>query len=118
MIEKNLSEEEIIEMFLNYIDNSIYNYAVMLDGSWGSGKTFFVKEKLVPAIENREEEIHDNNPEYKKRKVLYVSLYGITNTSEISRLLYVELRHSIAMIKEHTKSDTGNKIMSWVGTGE
>lgn len=117
MKDNYLSEEEIIENFINYIDSSIYDYAVMLDGEWGSGKTFFVKEKLVPAIENREEKLQEDNPDYQKRKVLYVSLYGITDTSEISRLLYVELSHSIDALNERTKSSTGKKIMSWIGVG-
>ena len=41
-----LSSEEIIKSFLSYLDDSIYSYAYLLDGSWGSGKTFFVKEYL------------------------------------------------------------------------
>ena len=51
-----LTSEEIITSFLNYLDNTIYSYAYMLDGSWGSGKTFFVKNMLIPAIEKRERE--------------------------------------------------------------
>lgn len=45
-----LSSEEIIKSFLSYLDDSIYSYAYLLDGSWGSGKTFFVKEILIPSI--------------------------------------------------------------------
>ena len=80
-----LSSEEIIASFLNYLDNTIYSYAYMLDGSWGSGKTFFVKNMLIPAIEKREEEKKTCNPVYKEKKILYVSLYGIKDTEEISR---------------------------------
>lgn len=92
----------------------------MLDGSWGSGKTFFVKNMLIPAIEKREEEKKTCNPVYKEKKILYVSLYGIKDTEEISRLLYIELRHVIA---EELTPDVPDKIQSckarlssWIGT--
>lgn len=51
-----LLSEEIVESFFKYLDNTIYNYAYMIDGSWGSGKTFFVKERLIPAIIEYEKE--------------------------------------------------------------
>ena len=117
-----LSSEEIIESFFKYLDNTIYNYAYMLDGSWGSGKTFFVKEKLIPAIAQHEKEKQKIDPEYKEKRVLYVSLYGIKDTEEISRLLYLELRRvstgdivkdSILEFVDNNKS----KISSWIGTG-
>ena len=49
-----LSTKEIIDIFKKYLDNTVYNYAFMLNGSWGSGKTYFVKESLIPAIQNHE----------------------------------------------------------------
>lgn len=41
-----LTDEEIINIILKYIDENIYNYAVMIDGEWGCGKTYFVREAL------------------------------------------------------------------------
>ena len=54
-----LSSGEIIKSFLSYLDDSIYSYAYLLDGSWGSGKTFFVKEILIPSIVKHEKEKKD-----------------------------------------------------------
>lgn len=117
-----LSSEEIVESFLNYLDDTIYNYAYMLDGSWGSGKTFFVKEILVPSIVQHEKEKQIKNLEYEVKRVLYVSLYGIKDTEEISRLLYIELRKILT--EELTKDKTPDlakdkkaRIASWIGTG-
>lgn len=117
-----LSPEEIVENFLEYLDNSKYSYAFMLDGTWGTGKTFFVKEQLIPAVMQHETEKHAANHEYKEKKVLYVSLYGIKETDEISRLLYVELRR--AYTDEVTKNQfpdivekNKSKITSWIGKG-
>lgn len=32
---KYLSDEEIINVIKSYIDEKLYNYAVMIDGEWG-----------------------------------------------------------------------------------
>lgn len=117
-----LSSEEIIEDFINYIEDPIYNYAYMIDGSWGSGKTYFVKKELIPAIEKNEEKKKKDNAEYQEKRVLYVSLYGIKETEEISRLLFLELHR----IKLETLSSTKigkvfqkhkTKITTYVGSG-
>lgn len=94
-MEKCLNDSEIIEVVKEYIDNAIYNYAVMIDGEWGSGKTFFVKNNLLNAIEQYENEKASRNYTYKPRKVLYISLYGISSTEEISNEIYMSLYKSI-----------------------
>lgn len=117
-----LSPNEIVENVLEYLDNTIYNYAFMIDGSWGVGKTFFVKEKLILAIDECEEKKRSENSEYKKKRILYVSLYGIKDTDEISRLLYLELlRINSTQLTKEKMSDSDNqeksRISSWIGTG-
>ena len=119
-----LSTKEIIDIFKKYLDNTVYNYAFMLNGSWGSGKTYFVKESLIPAIQNHEFQKNKINPQYKQRQVLYISLYGIKDTEEISRLLYMQLRNDLAekatgglITSERTRMisslfGTGGKIIS------
>lgn len=70
-----LSSEEIIEDFINYIEDPIYNYAYMIDGSWGSGKTHFVKKVLIPAIEKYQAEKKKDNIEYQEKKFsMYLSM--------------------------------------------
>ena len=94
-MEKCLNDGEIIEVVKEYIDNAIYNYAVMIDGEWGSGKTYFVKNNLLNAIEKYENEKASRNYLYTPRKVLYISLYGISSTEEISNEIYMSLYKSI-----------------------
>lgn len=94
-MEKCLNDGEIIEVVKEYIDNAIYNYAVMIDGEWGSGKTYFVKNNLLNAIEQYENEKASKNYLYTPRKVLYISLYGISSTEEISNEIYMSLYKSI-----------------------
>ena len=42
------SQQEIISGIKVYINECYSDYAVMLNGSWGSGKTYFVKNELIP----------------------------------------------------------------------
>src|SRR5262245_26147548 len=69
---------EIIEIFKSYVQKRDTDYAIMITGSWGSGKTFFWKKKIVPELERMRNPVSG-----KKYKCLYVSLNGIQDTSEL-----------------------------------
>ena len=56
------------EYILNYLENDKTNTALLMKGSWGIGKTYYIKESLIPFLEN------------KGKKVVFVSLYGIRFT--------------------------------------
>lgn len=84
-----LSDTEIIEVIKSYIAEKLYNYAVMIDGEWGSGKTYFVKEILIPKLKDWEKEkviiktiINPKNHLYlfiwseKGRRYKQIHLYG------------------------------------------
>ena len=47
---KYLKENEIEQIIVDYIMKEKNNYAILLDGDWGSGKTFFIKNKIIPKI--------------------------------------------------------------------
>ena len=49
-----LTNDEIIEAILHYVDEDLYNYAVLIDGEWGCGKTYFIKEHLYDELERHE----------------------------------------------------------------
>jgi len=98
-----LSEDETVGTLINYLDNSIYNYAVMIDGGWGSGKTHFAKNKLIEALDEHEKKKVEKAKSEKSstRKVIYTSAYGITDPSEISSQVLLEL------------SDIGKKVATF-----
>lgn len=66
-----------IEDYLDYYFDGKKNfeYAVLLNGAWGSGKTWFVKKYL----EKKEDQ---------GKKICYVSLNGITKTSLIDEAIF------------------------------
>ena len=77
-----LSNDEIIKVMLEYIEEDKYKSAILINGEWGSGKTFFITEKLSKVIKNK---IKNDG------KYIYVSLYGVENVEELSNKLYSEI---------------------------
>ena len=73
-------KNEHIEDYLNYYCNLDQSpeYAILLKGAWGSGKTWFIKKYC--------EKLEDND-----KKSLYVSLYGITDFAEIDNIFFQQL---------------------------
>ena len=68
------ANDKIIEEIKKYIDDSFYDYAVMIDGEWGSGKTYFVKNELMKEVEDH---IKNKNDEDSVKKIIYLSLYDL-----------------------------------------
>ncbi len=71
------TNKHITEYLEYYLDlNNAPEYAVMLCGEWGSGKTWFIKEFVS---------------QHNKYKYLRVSLYGITSPREIEDAFYEQM---------------------------
>lgn len=84
---KYLSEEEIKNELNDYIYNVNIKYATLLNGSWGSGKTFFIKMY----IEELEQKYKENKKDNKYKKPVYISLYGLNNVSEVKNKIVLSL---------------------------
>lgn len=52
--EKQMEEqmEELVESILDYVRADYTDYAVMINGEWGSGKTYFWNNKVRNKIES------------------------------------------------------------------
>lgn len=75
-----MSQNEEIKKYLHYYA-SLRNsplFAILLKGPWGAGKTWFIKR----VIEEFEAD---------KKKVLYISLYGVTSTQQIQEEFFRQL---------------------------
>lgn len=79
------NHDEITAMIKNYIDSSMYKYAVLIDGEWGCGKTHFVENVL---IEKLKEHIKSSS---KYKHIIYTSLYGVSSIQDASSKLYLSL---------------------------
>ena len=90
-----MTYDEMNSFILNYLKNDITGRAIMLTGEWGSGKSYYVKNTLKPFLEDKENGKH---------KCVIVSLYGLSDISEISKAIYTELR----TIKKTPSSEAAN----------
>lgn len=111
MENKFLSDNEIIETIKEYIDDTIYNRAILIDGAWGTGKTFFIKNKLIKELEADEKSKKDKG--YKEKKIIYMSLYGIDSTVDITNEIYLKsINIDDTDSKMYSISKLGGKILS------
>lgn len=69
-----MTAESIIEEVINYLKDDKYICALMIDGEWGCGKTYFVKNELIHVIEKEK---------LNRKEIRYISLYGCKNIEEI-----------------------------------
>lgn len=87
---KILNDDDIVSIVIKYIDENLYNYAVMIDGDWGCGKTYFVKEYLIDKIEQNETEKKKKDEDYNIKRIVYISLYGVKSVDEVSKQVFME----------------------------
>lgn len=71
-------DEERNNYIYNYLINDKTNSAILLNGTWGIGKTYYINSSLIPFLKNR------------NKGLVYVSLYGIKNKEELSHSIFVE----------------------------
>lgn len=91
--------EDLVESILDYIRADYTDYAVMINGEWGSGKTYFWNNK----VRNKIESMQLNGKRY---KTIYMSLYGISNLEEISKKIFIE---TTQLMDKNLKKYMGSK---------
>lgn len=72
-----MQEKQFVDEIIRYLKDENYRYAVLIDGNWGCGKTYFVLHDLKEAIEKND-----------KRNIKYISLYGCNSIEEIEKNVY------------------------------
>ena len=103
--------EDLVESILDYIRSDYTDYAIMINGEWGSGKTYFWNHK----IRNRIENMHINGKQY---TTIYMSLYGISNLEEISKKIFIETTQLMDKnLKKFMNSHNQTNIPEYAKTG-
>jgi len=78
-----MTNDELNHYIKHYIEKDKTGRAIMLTGAWGIGKSYYIKNNLVPFLEKSENGSH---------QCVVVSLYGLSSLSEISKSIYLEAR--------------------------
>ena len=86
--------DELSRFILHYLEKDLTGRALMLTGPWGIGKSYYIKNSLIPFLSSHGESSH---------QCIVVSLYGLTSISEISKAIYLEAR----MKKLQPKTEVG-----------
>jgi KAP family P-loop domain. len=105
-----MTESQITQEILRYIEDSSYNYAVLIDGEWGCGKTFFVKNKLIASVIS-----HEGQKDV-SRKVKYISLYGCKSIQDIQENLVWSVSEEVPKIVEGEQGNKTNSLASKVSS--
>lgn len=74
-----MTTDNIRDIFEDYITMPSVQNALLINGAWGSGKTFFWKNKLAPIASAR------------GQKVIYVSLNGIRKIEALEHLMFIRM---------------------------
>ncbi len=75
--------DDLLESILDYVRSDYTDYAIMINGEWGSGKTYFWNNRIKQKIES----LKLNGKRY---RTIYMSLYGISNLEDISKKIFIE----------------------------
>lgn len=103
--------EDLVESILDYIRADYTDYAIMLNGEWGSGKTYFWNNK----VKNKIETMSFNGRRY---TTIYMSLYGISNLEDISKKIFIETTQLMDKnLKKFMDANGQNNIPEYAKTG-
>ncbi|MBR2290262.1 MAG: hypothetical protein IJ867_06735 [Clostridia bacterium] len=114
--------EDLVESILDYVRADYTDYAIMINGEWGSGKTYFWNNQVKRKIESL-------NLNGRKYTTIYMSLYGISNLEDISKKIFIETtqlmdknlkkymdNHEQSVIPEYAK--TGLEMSNFFGVSK
>lgn len=92
-----MDDDKILDILNKYIENPKMQYAILIDGEWGSGKTYFIKNKFVK----------DN------KNIIYIPLNGMKNREEIDKKIYYKILEN--NIPDNITKSKGIKLVKKTG---
>jgi len=83
---------ELVSILSEYLKEKKTDYSLLITGAWGSGKTYFLKNTLFPMIGGIDVEVqHGSHINKEKCSPLYISLFGVSEITEIDKRVFLEL---------------------------
>ena len=76
-----MTSKEIVDAVISYVRDENAKYAILIDGTWGSGKTYLYENYLVDAIDSVEVKKNE------RKQNVYISLYGISSIDSLAKQL-------------------------------
>ena len=96
---------QIDKIITDYVLSKDTDYAIMIDGEWGAGKSWYWENVLTKQIEEipTGDNVEDNSSKYKVAKI---SLFGISSVDDLRIKIFEET--STLFANKHVK--TGVKL--------
>jgi len=89
-------KKDIIKAIQAYIYRESVQYAIMIDGPWGIGKTHFIQNEVIPACRNVE--------------FLYLSLYGVNSLEKIESLVQSKVRSRLSVVGQGVNAEALQQV--------
>ena len=83
-----MTNKELSSYIRHYVEKDQTKSAIMLTGEWGTGKSHYIKNELLPFLASNG-----------KHKCILISLYGLSSVSDISKSIYLEARLGVLNAK-------------------
>lgn len=106
-----MNEQQIVEEVNRYLVDKSYQYAILIEGERGCGKTYFVKNRLTQEINNLEKNRG-------KRKIKYISLYGCKSIDEIKEAMAWTFAEEASKFSENKGKISQEKVESILSTSK
>lgn len=90
-----------LESFITHYLTKETQYAVLINGKWGRGKTYYFKHTLYPLITSAPIPSNEKN----KYRVAYISLFGLQSIDDIQ----VQILHELLSSKLSTNNSPSSK---------
>lgn len=83
--------KEIEQIVKDYLNTENTDYALMINGDWGCGKTYYVKKHLFVEITSIDSHLKNDKDKPIRYEPLYISLYGIADIQDVLYKIQLEL---------------------------
>lgn len=103
-----MTNHELNKYIRHYIEKDHTGRAMMLTGPWGCGKSYYIREELIPYLAKEDHGSHS---------CIVVSLYGLTDLHDVSKAVYMEARFGAVKPKTErgqTASITAKTVLKGV----
>ena len=100
-----MRDTEIRKVIKEYLKDEFSKTAIMLNGEWGSGKTFFLNENIGDIVSK-------SYKDDQKRKMAYISLYGVKDFAEVSKMIIFQGLNRKGNGVKDKLLDVGSKLLS------
>lgn len=96
----------IYESIVQYLNLPKTNYALQIDGAWGIGKTYYLKNIVMSDVQKLK------NSKGENWKMCYISLNGISTVDEIGEAVFVQIAGTTSQL-----AFQGMKLLGRYGGG-